>query len=165
MLLLAGCSNGMEPLPAPVWSEADAVFHRGDPRWLGADAAYSVDLGAERVLWMFGDTFVSRPGTSTRSGADFPRNTIAIQHGYDPTTASIDFHFRTSSDDHATGFWVGDGDAWIWPAGGVRLSEGPLVVFLQRVVATRAAAGSSASRVAACASRSSTIRAAIRMTG
>ena len=38
---------------AVAWPEADAMFHR-DPRWLGGDDAYSIDLGngpRRLVLW------------------------------------------------------------------------------------------------------------------
>jgi hypothetical protein len=38
--------------------EADRLFH-SDPRWLGADAAFSIDLGGGRVWWLFGDSFVA----------------------------------------------------------------------------------------------------------
>src|SRR6187402_1669159 len=57
------------------WPEADALFHR-DRRWLGADCAYSVDLGKGRVLWLFGDTFVSEKTPPRRRGARMPRNTV-----------------------------------------------------------------------------------------
>jgi hypothetical protein len=50
---------------ATPWPEADRLFH-SDPRWLGADAAYSVDLGRGRFLWLFGDGFVARKAGDTR---------------------------------------------------------------------------------------------------
>lgn len=31
------------------WPEADKLFH-SDPRWLGADGAFSIDLGGGRVV-------------------------------------------------------------------------------------------------------------------
>lgn len=34
------------------WPEADLLFHK-DAHWVGADDAYSVDLGGGRVLWLF----------------------------------------------------------------------------------------------------------------
>jgi hypothetical protein len=46
--------------------------------WLGGDAAYSVDLGAGRSVWLFGDSFVGEPGAGTRVGSHFVHNSVAI---------------------------------------------------------------------------------------
>jgi len=62
-LLLAFTALAQTAAP---WPEADRLFH-SDPHWLGADAAFSVDLGLGRVLWLFGDSFVaSKPGQTRR---------------------------------------------------------------------------------------------------
>ena len=101
---IAGNATTVEPpssdlLHAEPWPEADVLF-RSDPRWLGADDAHSVDLGGGRVLWLFADTFVStaRPGwprlLPARRTAAMIRNSVAIQSGYDPSTASIAFYWR-----------------------------------------------------------------------
>ena len=71
---------------ATAWPEADKMF-RSDPRWLGADAAFSLDLGNGRVLWTFGDTLVARKFRDTRKSASFVRNTVAVETGYDPSRA------------------------------------------------------------------------------
>ncbi|MBF0531153.1 MAG: hypothetical protein HQK55_18175, partial [Deltaproteobacteria bacterium] len=58
------------PILTQAWPEADRMFH-SDPLWLGGDGAGSVDLGGGRVLWLFGDSFVTdQPGTN-RQDADF----------------------------------------------------------------------------------------------
>ena len=62
MLLLAVSSLAQTVVP---WPEADSLF-RSDPLWLGADAAFSVDLGRGRVLWLFGDSFVASKSAETR---------------------------------------------------------------------------------------------------
>ncbi|MEA2698994.1 MAG: hypothetical protein QOI66_3265, partial [Myxococcales bacterium] len=60
----ADCGSGsMTPTPvigvtAAAWPDADALFRR-DPRWLGGDAAFSVALGGDRILWLFGDSFIA----------------------------------------------------------------------------------------------------------
>src|SRR5581483_499829 len=100
---LAACSgascHGASPCMTPDglartgWADAEKLF-RHDPSWLGGDAAFSVDLGQGRVLWLFGDTFVSPNASGSRSGAPFARNTLAIEHGDDPSAATIDFHYR-----------------------------------------------------------------------
>jgi len=109
---------------ATAWPEADK---------LGADAAYSVDLGHDRVLWIFEDTFLaSHPGSRTRRDARFVHNTVAIQHGYDPAHATIDFHWRTQNKSPAEIF-PNEGKVWIWPDAGIRLGDA-LIVFAERVV-------------------------------
>ncbi len=112
------------------WPEADALFHRGDPRWLGADAAHSVDLGGGRVLWLFGDSFIATSAALTRSAARIVRNTVAIQDGRDPLLASFAPVWRTDGTAAPAPFFAGVGDRWHWPGGGVRLADGRLVIFL-----------------------------------
>jgi hypothetical protein len=114
------------------WPEADALF-RQDPRWLGADGAYSVDLGAGRVLWLFGDTFVSPSAAEQRAHATMVRNTVAIQSGYDPSRASMSFYWATTSTGAPDAMFPGEKpDSWFWPGHGA-LVGGQLVVFLSRL--------------------------------
>src|SRR5208282_6632981 len=73
---LIGIASTALAQTATPWPEADKLFH-SDPRWLGADAAFSIDLGQGRVLWMFNDTFVARKPGEDRSHSAFVRNTVA----------------------------------------------------------------------------------------
>jgi hypothetical protein len=119
---------------AAAWPEADKLF-RSDPRWLGADVASSVDLGNRRVLWMFGDTFVSRRPGETRKNPSFVRNTVAIQTGYDPARASIKFYWRTTKG-KPTEIFPSEGETWMWPSHGIRLAS-RLLLFCSRVAPDR----------------------------
>ena len=110
---------------AAPWPEADRLFH-SDPRWLGADAAFSVDLGRGRVLWLFGDSFVAARSGDTRRQSRMARNTVAIQTGYDPSTASIRFYWR----DRGSGsFFPDEAPTWFWPSHGVRLGDRLLLFY------------------------------------
>jgi len=60
------------------WREADDLF-RGDGYWMGADVASTVDLGGDRILWLFGDTWIDPSGAGTRQGARMVSNSVAIQ--------------------------------------------------------------------------------------
>jgi hypothetical protein len=129
------------PPPAPKavqWPEADVLFRR-DPRWLGADAAYSVPLNDGRILWMFGDTLVARSERNVRSDAKLIRNSVAIQRGDDPLTAGMTFHWRGAAGD-ATSFFAEEGDRWYWPQHGIRLGK-ELVLFLVRMRPTTGGVG------------------------
>lgn len=137
ILLLCACHGAAQPpagrahFTATAWPAADRLFHQ-DPRWLGADAAFSVDLGGERVLWLFGDTFLATGERKLRSEACMVRNTIAVQHGLDPSRASLHFCWQPGPKS-----WLPEqGDRWFWPLHGVRLPGGPLVLFFSRVRAT-----------------------------
>jgi hypothetical protein len=116
------------------WPEADQAF-RNDAGWLGADAALSVPLSGDRTLWLFGDSFIATSSRGHRAESRMVRNSIAIQHGRDPRTAPLQFHWR--GDDAAPkSFFPERGNHWYWPGHGIRLAEGPLVVFLFTIVAT-----------------------------
>jgi len=129
-------------IQAEPWPEAGAIFH-SDPRWLGGDGATSVDLGDGRVLWLFGDSFVDPAGTGARSSSAFVRNTIAVQTGYDPTAASMQFAWKTKAG-RPVAFFDKGGDTWYWPASGILLGK-RLLVFLMVVRAADNALGFEAS--------------------
>jgi hypothetical protein len=131
---LAGCScSPPETITAAQWPEADALFHR-DPRWLGADAAFSIPLGDDRILWLFGDTFVAKSPANVRAESKMVRNTVALQTGADPTTAAITFHWRGTVD-LPTSYFPEEGERWFWPEHGARIGPS-LVVFLSKIKAT-----------------------------
>lgn len=113
------------------WTAADRMFESTGP-WTGADAAYSIDLGGDRALWLFGDTFVGRVENGRRVDCTMTRNTVAIVTGRDPLTATVSFHLGATKDGV---FPPPDGRGWIWPLDGVRIPSG-LAVFLGRFETT-----------------------------
>ena len=137
---LAACAAGVvqDAAAAGPWPEQEALF-RGDPRWLGGDAVYSVDLGGERVLWLFGDSFVARDDVEPRGDrarTTMVRNTIAVQQGLDPARATLRLHWRRAGNGDPLPFFAGDGEIGIWPLHGVRLPGGALLLFQTRVRST-----------------------------
>ena len=128
LALVAGCAS--EPFASPKaqpWPEADRLFH-DEPRWLGGDGAYAVDLGGGRVLWLFGDSFVApAPGLSRRQ-AKMVRNTVAVTTGYEPSRATIQFHLRELGGRPAP-FCPDEGEHWRWPGPGARVGS-RLLLFL-----------------------------------
>jgi hypothetical protein len=142
----AAAPNAATPR-ARAWPEADALFRR-DPRWLGGDAAVSIALDGERVLWLFGDTFTTEavpaalaaPPPRTRAGARFVRNSVGVQHGLDPISAQIEFAIGHARDGGAASFFADEAGAWFWPGSGAYL-DGTLIVFLERMREDRAPGG------------------------
>jgi len=103
------------------WPEADRLF-RTDPLWLGGDGAFSIDLGDNQVLWLFGDSFVVRKPGQQRKESRMLRNTLAIQTGYDPSRASMKYYWRTRRGQPES-FFQEQGGNWLWPMHGVRLGD------------------------------------------
>lgn len=134
----AGCGDAGPPAElsgtGASWPEADALFHQ-DPRWLGGDGALSIDLGGDRVLWLFGDSFVARTPANVRSQSELVRNTVAVQTGRDPLRARMTFAWNTDPDGSPASFFAERGDRWHWPGHGV-VVEGHLVVFVGVLRAT-----------------------------
>ncbi|MCA1840290.1 MAG: DUF4185 domain-containing protein [Actinomycetota bacterium] len=110
------------------WPEADALFHR-DPRFLGSDDAYSVPLGDDRTLWLFGDTFVGDGQQMDRRKSHFIRNSIGIQTGPDPSNANVDFFWR--NDPSPDSFFTTKQGEWLWPLHGARIADTLLLFFMQ----------------------------------
>lgn len=127
---LTGCATTDGEWTARAWKRGDALFH-SDPRWLGADAAYSVPLDGDRVLWLFGDTFIG-DGSTSRREATFIRNSVAIQTGLNVRDANITFHWGRDGDT-TTSFFPATADAWLWPVHGV-YRNGVLTLFFTRVM-------------------------------
>jgi hypothetical protein len=121
------------------WPEADQLFRR-DPQWSGGDAASSVDLGAGRILWLFGDSWIDPSGRGTRQGARMVSNSVAIQTGTDPETASIRFYSGRGADGAPAGFVPNDGDERYWFGNGVRVGD-RLVLFVNRIRSTTTGLG------------------------
>jgi hypothetical protein len=133
VLSLVACVAPPPPVPfAEPWPAADALFRR-DPRWLGGDAVYSVDLGAQRLLWLFGDSFVATDDRGDRRASVLVRNSIAVQHGRAPDDATMAFHWRVGGDGRPQPFFGSEEPHGFWPLHGIRLAEGPLVLFQTRV--------------------------------
>jgi hypothetical protein len=133
-LTLTGCGKGADSEAAWLafdWPAADSLFQR-DGSWVGADGAYSVDLGDGRVLWLFGDTWIDPTGRGQRRGASMVSNTVGIQQGYDPSRATVRFFWRTMADGVPGAFFPDSGDVRYWPGHGVRLGD-QLLLFLMAV--------------------------------
>ncbi len=132
-VLLEACAAPIPVVPdAEPWPAADALFQR-DPRWLGGDAIYSVDLGEDRILWLFGDSFIATSDRRDRRESVMVQNSLAVQRGRDPEHAVLSFHWRTGDDGKPAPFFGNEGAHGFWPLHGIRLADGRLFLFQTRV--------------------------------
>jgi hypothetical protein len=130
LLFLAACQTPprftVEPLP-----RYDAAFDR-TAGWIGGDGAYTIALGPERILWLFGDSFVGWVQDGRRTGAHLINNSAAIQAGTEPSDASLRFVHRRRADGRPSAFLQPeDGVGWLWPYHGVRGPSGLFLFLLQ----------------------------------
>lgn len=112
---------------ATPWTDADRLFH-SNPLWLGGDAAFSVDLGQGRILWLFGDSFIAGGPGEPRSASRMVRNSIAIESGYDPSHASIRFYWKHKNG-AASSFFPERSGKWLWPMHGIYADHKLLLFF------------------------------------
>ena len=113
------------------WILADQLFHQ-DYRWKGADGAYSIYLGDNRVLWLFADTYIAHkaPYERNRACVSMIRNSIGIQNGSDPTNATMRFYWRTE-DSLPSSFFPEKDTLWYWPLDGIRLDQKLLIFMME----------------------------------
>jgi len=141
---LAGrCQDGSGPklsnfIQVEAWPEADKLFH-SNSNWLGGDDAYSIDLGDQRVLWLFGDSFIATSSSHTRKQSVLVNNSVAIESGYDPSHASIQFYWRTQNGKPLS-FFPGNQGTWYWPGHGIVVRD-KLFIFLITVRETHEGLG------------------------
>jgi hypothetical protein len=146
VFILCTCTSlhdiGHEPAPVRVdaqrWLQAEESFRR-DKYWLGGDGAYSVVLGPGRMLWLFGDSFIGNGLSRCRRDAAIVRNTVAVQTGSDPASASLKFHWK-AREGSPDAFFPSQGESWYWPGSGI-LIEGRLLVFLMEISPERGGLG------------------------
>jgi uncharacterized protein DUF4185 len=110
---------------APEWNR---MFQRTNG-WIGADVAYSVPLGSEKTLWLFGDTFVGQVRNGKRTSAKMIHSSIAVQRfGEEPQ-----FYFPIDRKQRPQSFIKSLGPrTYFWLSDGVRTKQ-DLYFFIQQV--------------------------------
>lgn len=139
-LLLLGCALfGRAPRPElPAWRAEpilawEEAFQKADPRWKGGDGASSVPVGDSKTLWLFGDTWITKPDAEGRKGAFLIRNSLAVQRLKDGEPGRIDFFWNERDGKPADAFPSGGDPGWLWPLSGVRIGS-RLILFFVRCV-------------------------------
>ncbi|MBC7188016.1 MAG: DUF4185 domain-containing protein [Calditrichaeota bacterium] len=110
--------------------ELERLFREGTNGWLGGDCAFSTPLNDGRILWLFGDSFVSSdPEARSRAGSHIVANTIAIQRGHE-----VRFWWKEGGGRGPTAFFSSpELPGRSWPLSAVRIGEA-LAVLAVRVV-------------------------------
>ncbi|MDI6783710.1 MAG: DUF4185 domain-containing protein [bacterium] len=104
--------------------------------WTGADGAYSVPLSDKVTLWLYSDTWIGGIVNGKHHGGTIINNSIALQQGKDPRTASLKFYWRKDKKGKPIAFFIPrDGNGWFWLQAGIKVDK-KLYVFLSQIVKT-----------------------------
>ena len=116
-----GCASGTSA------AALDAFFRERVGPVLGHDYQHVYDLGGDRRLWLFQDTFIDHTGNATRlDQASFAHNTAMVQTGrcfslLHRGTAAAPLSFEPGTGTQIL-------SRWFWPLGG-EVADGRLDVF------------------------------------
>jgi hypothetical protein len=88
--------------------------------WLGADDAYSVPIGPNKSIWLFGDTFVGNSKTTIRTQyKTMVRNSIGISVCRPGATCTMRYFWQKPNGAKPRSFFdTGTDDLWYWPMDG-----------------------------------------------
>jgi hypothetical protein len=137
-MCLAGSLAACRAEPGAVSDESWDAFFTRTQGWNGGDAAYSVDLGDGRTLWLFADSFVGPVAEGRRAaGNRFINNAIAVHPTPDRGQAAAQDSavFLWGADPAGQpAAWVRPSDPgrWYWPADAVVAGE-RLILTLWRI--------------------------------
>ena len=121
----------IEVIPLP---EIEHPFQQGIDGWLGGDCAFSLPLSKDRVLWLFGDTFVRNNKQLSREGAIFINNSIAIQNGnFLSDRNSLHFYWKRENGNHRAFFETEVDPGFLWPLSAAMIGD-KVFVFAVRIV-------------------------------
>jgi hypothetical protein len=114
--------------------ELEHPFRQGSDGWLGGDCAFSLPLSNDRVLWLFGDSFVQNNHQVSREGAFFINNSIAIQTGNLLSDRdSLHFYWKKENGNHRAFFETENDPGFLWPLSAVKIDH-KVFVFAVRIV-------------------------------
>ncbi|MFH1882574.1 MAG: DUF4185 domain-containing protein [Planctomycetota bacterium] len=135
-LLVFGCASAPRPgYSVETLPEYDALFCKTEG-WTGADGAYTVALADDVTLWLYSDTWIGDVVDGKHKGATMVNNSIALQRGKDPATASANFFWGTTKEGKPAAFIrPADGTGWFWIFDGI-VADGKLYLFLMQIVKT-----------------------------
>lgn len=108
--------------------ELEAIFHRGEQGFMGADGDLSIPLGGGKSLWIFGDTLV---GHRESLPLEMPRNSMGVLRTNRAGERSFQFYWHTIKGKAKAFFSDPRPGQWLWP-GTMCLVEGRLYLFLRR---------------------------------
>jgi len=121
-------------MPIVVSAKRDSVLDRmfrTKRGWIGGDSAESISLDRERILWLFGDSYLGREERGVREITGMIRNAAAIQKVKESGSSGLVF-FPVTCPGKPRAFFLPDGREWVWPCRGAIRTASGLYVFLPK---------------------------------
>lgn len=121
-----------EPAPqaAPA-TDLNRLFARTDG-WTGADGVYSVALNKNRLLWLFGDTWIGKIRQGKRVDALLINNSVGLMERTRTHRRAPDYFWKTDAKGAPQAFFAPpDHRGWFWPLHGINTPRGLFVFLLQ----------------------------------
>lgn len=99
--------------------------------WLGADAAYSINLSKTKSLWLFGDSFInpSEPHATNRLGSKMIANSVALVDCQANQKCVVNYQWRGSQAEPKAFFESSTDKVEYWPRAGF-YHNGKVYIFL-----------------------------------
>lgn len=130
-LLSSACSYNRPQFTVERLPQYETLFQKSHG-WTGGDGIFSVELDPNRILWLFGDSFIGKVKDGRHLDATLVNNTVAIQTGKEPPRATIHFfHGNTVQGKPAAFVQPSKGVGWFWPYHGVRTKAGLFLFMIQ----------------------------------
>lgn len=107
--------------------ELSALF-RSDKIWDGGDGAMSNQLSRGKILWLFGDSFIKKPGTKDRTMIN---NSVAIQ-SVEKGHEDWHFYWRGDAKSPHSIFVPNEREQYYWPGCGT-IYNGKLYLLLKKI--------------------------------
>jgi len=104
-----GCGGDNQTVAMPDFRDADG--------WFGADDAYSIPLGDDKSVWLFGDAFVGDREAKLRSeNKAMVRNSVGISTCHPGSACTIQYFWQKQYTPKPRSFFdTGTDDLWYWP--------------------------------------------------
>lgn len=100
--------------------------------WTGADGAYSVSLSDNKILWLYGDTWIGEIRENKHVNSSLINNSVAIQDGKNPIDASVVFFFGKTPEGKPDAFIKPtDRNGWFWIYDGLMTEKGLYLFLIQ----------------------------------
>ena len=109
-------------------------FQQCNSGWCGSDLAFSIPLEPNKILWLFGDTFIQPdPTIKGRKGAAIINNSIAIQFNpKSPQKSSIKYYWKHTAASPQSFFITKGQPGFLWPFSAALICD-KLYVFAMRM--------------------------------
>jgi hypothetical protein len=101
---------------------------RSDDGWTGGDGAYSIAIGPDRAIWLFGDSYIGKIRNGKREDSPLVNNAVSVLSSPDGRRA-MEFFWGGSPGAPAALFVPSGKDRFFWPGDGAYTGDALYLCF------------------------------------